>query len=521
MTALPHRSSALALLLAGCACPGFAEMEVTDPDDLVSPAFVAEIRRAVDDFAAWTGRNGVCVPEARVAAPGDVARHHRRSRHPNYNRRRPLLVHTGSSDPYRSTLHELCHALDEDLGGFSREHEALFETPVEDVYWDGGSLDHGRWLEREERFARACAQGPTGLAWEEALQDCLLTEDVSALSLVRRSIYTAYEGEQEIRGYFSPRLVNPRTLPFPIEDADLYLRIRGTGQGLLVLGQYIEPEDGVELPEEEPHGTIELLAFDPESATLVSRTRISGIRLYGCTLLSSTGQPLVVCQQSDPQAPLQAWRLDLEQSTTTPAFFPDVPFAGLQGWVEGDQAIAQLLLSPEQGHGSFRLDLRTGERTRLPLGNGLSGLQNGAWGFASSGGRVVASTAIYSEDGSRWRYGVMEARFDDPEIRVIFPPGSADASSYPAPLPDGRTLIGFEDRRSIEGAREDASDEVRGLLLAEEGGWWIGDDIDACGGTDWMRHSVMAIGSSIIALDFRYEPEGLVLTFYDVAGLDR
>lgn len=52
------------LLLVACArCPTFEEMEVTDPDSVGDEGLVAEIEGAVADFQAWTGREGVCVPD--------------------------------------------------------------------------------------------------------------------------------------------------------------------------------------------------------------------------------------------------------------------------------------------------------------------------------------------------------------------------------------------------------------------------------------------------------------------------
>lgn len=155
------------LILLACSCPSFEEMEVRDPDDLVDETVIGEIRTAISDFAAETGREGVCVPAVDVVervpgwggepACGDSGGLHSRIR-----------VSADAGCAWEETVtHELCHALD-NLEGLSKAHPDEFPgDAIEEAY--------PKWMRPSEDFARSCEGGPfqceLDAAWDDACGD--------------------------------------------------------------------------------------------------------------------------------------------------------------------------------------------------------------------------------------------------------------------------------------------------------------------------------------------------------------
>ncbi len=170
----------LALGLAGCGCPEFSEMDVTDPLNLGTVADYAEIRRGIRDFARWTGETGVCVPEVQLQeelsggyAVGTYS-----------GPRVPIRLVPGAG--HETTVHELCHAIDDQRGWASNDHTRLF--PV-------GHIDHvlypNRAIQVQESFARICEFGPGGLDLQGALeQRCGWTLAHPGQAYVLDEIYT-------------------------------------------------------------------------------------------------------------------------------------------------------------------------------------------------------------------------------------------------------------------------------------------------------------------------------------------
>ncbi|CAN0453397.1 unnamed protein product, partial [Ectocarpus fasciculatus] len=103
--------------MAGCGCPDFDEMVVEQQaESLVWP--LQNVADTVDEFAAWTGRDGVCVPGIEVVQELDSQGVYR-------GPMRKIIVRAGAVDGAITTRHELCHALDQGEK-ISREHKALF-----------------------------------------------------------------------------------------------------------------------------------------------------------------------------------------------------------------------------------------------------------------------------------------------------------------------------------------------------------------------------------------------------------
>lgn len=152
----------LALALLGCRpdCASFDDMTIADPDGLLVPSSRWGIEQALIDFAAWSGRDGVCVPGIEVVDDREEwwgAMY----RGPG----RPILVGPDPDGTHQLTMHELCHALDEDEG-IVEAHGRLFHEDLLD------SDNYTRKdIRRAEVFARLCDDGPQPVALLERLQD--------------------------------------------------------------------------------------------------------------------------------------------------------------------------------------------------------------------------------------------------------------------------------------------------------------------------------------------------------------
>lgn len=151
------------LLLVACACPTFDEMEVVDPEGLSDAAFDAAIAAAIADFAAWTGREGVCVPGVEVVEELRRNGEQVAGRYPGPHQRIEIAAY--AHDPETLTRHELCHALDEEEGHVLSRPDlfSAADFPADAIY-DTAEL------RRKEAFAHACEARPTDVALEAAVQ---------------------------------------------------------------------------------------------------------------------------------------------------------------------------------------------------------------------------------------------------------------------------------------------------------------------------------------------------------------
>lgn len=168
----------LSLLVACAPCPSFADMTL--------PADTPALAQVVADFAAWTGRDGVCVPavEWRDELSGDADVLGRYD-----GPGAPILLRSTEGTAEVTLRHELCHALDAE--------EGLADTLADTL--DPGSVDPlaypGADLRLAEAFAQACEVGPPPLALREALHEsCALDLDPAAAPL-RTLVYPAAPAE--------------------------------------------------------------------------------------------------------------------------------------------------------------------------------------------------------------------------------------------------------------------------------------------------------------------------------------
>ncbi len=216
------------LALLACACPTFEELPVVDPDAVASTFEVGLVEQAIADFAAWTGRAGVCVDRVELVeeidwAGGDVAGGYRPGAPGRIN------VEPHGLFTREITLHELCHALDED--------EVLSETNP-DLFPPGEPdpvLYPTEETQRSETFAQACQSGPTEHGFDRAFeaacgvpivgeQGWFLADEVWAAQAdvpVAVDAFTAVEGDEAFE-----LLLPPHTWA---------AAARGDAEGLLLL----------------------------------------------------------------------------------------------------------------------------------------------------------------------------------------------------------------------------------------------------------------------------------------------
>lgn len=168
--------------LAACGCPSFEEMEVTGTQDM---ELQGRLEAAIDDFAAWTGREGVCVPGIEVQPALWVAGEEVGAAYAGPH----AWIRMGSDPGHveRAALHELCHAIDEQEGHSAAQPE-LFSG--DDVTND--ALYPTEAARRGEHFARSCASGGSSYELIFATDDlCGVSRWGFDFAYIQREIYSA------------------------------------------------------------------------------------------------------------------------------------------------------------------------------------------------------------------------------------------------------------------------------------------------------------------------------------------
>jgi hypothetical protein len=209
---------ALLSLVACTPCTSFADMALDDPDTL-GPI--------VADFAAWTGREGVCVPSVEVV--GEIAGDPRLAGR-FQGAGEPILL--AESGDYRAALlHELCHALDEQEG-----LSADFPDTGEDL---GAAYDTPA-LRRMEGFAQVCEDGPAPVAFQAALEErCEVPTDPAA-AWVRTEVYPHAPADPPVSVGPAPQVTRvlagaPGVIVAAAGEADgAWLRLEGGGEARTV-----------------------------------------------------------------------------------------------------------------------------------------------------------------------------------------------------------------------------------------------------------------------------------------------
>lgn len=167
-----------------CACPSFADLEVDDPTGTAE----ARIEAAIADFAAWSGRAGVCVGEIEVVEDAWPGWPEAKASH----RDRRILVEADTWAMERTIRHELCHGLDQ-MEAITLDHPHLFAADDADVALYGREA-----LARQEAFAAVCEQPAPDLGAARAVDEtCGTTRVTRRRDWVAKHVWTAV-GETEV-----------------------------------------------------------------------------------------------------------------------------------------------------------------------------------------------------------------------------------------------------------------------------------------------------------------------------------
>jgi len=158
-------------LWLGCGtCPPFADTVVTNPDGTATAAQRATAERTLDRFAAWSGREGVCVGEVALHAELDAGRDGSTLGEfvPSEQRVDVLLRPQWPREEPRALQNTLCRAL---------YHDGLSEHPsIHDVLGDGDGDGDGGLIDRltarrqlEDQLAELCEMSPVAVATKHAI----------------------------------------------------------------------------------------------------------------------------------------------------------------------------------------------------------------------------------------------------------------------------------------------------------------------------------------------------------------
>lgn len=162
----------LALLSACNPCPTWDELELVNADGATAEA-VEEARAAIDEFAAWSGREGVCVSEVRLE--DEVVNEDGEALGGRYDLSGSVHVRM-DGDITRIVRHELCHAVDHLEGWVSESHPELFGTD-----------------DPTEALADLCDDGPGDLTLAAALTARCDTDYDAALRFIDETVYPLAE----------------------------------------------------------------------------------------------------------------------------------------------------------------------------------------------------------------------------------------------------------------------------------------------------------------------------------------
>lgn len=343
----------LLALSMGCACPTFADMAVEDPDGIAEPAFVAEMEGALADFAAWTAREGVCVPAIEVRARIDTWSEDAVGLYDEPGE--PILVEPGASEPRRVALHELCHAL-EDQEDHTDAHPELF--PASDVEIEPGYHTYAR--RKTESFARRCEDGPAEIGLDLAVEAACGVELVGQTTrYLHDEIWVAAPAlpiaEERVA-------LSVETVAIPLDPAFYVYDAAVAGDDLLLLVDRFDVDDDAY--------AVEVLRVDPATGEVLGRVAVEppGQWSGDGKLAASDDVPvaLVGAYDADGAHGYRAYALDLAAGTSTA-----LPVDGVDGWVEA-AAVSEGDLYVAEGHAPMRgWDLATG--AALDVGDGGAG----------------------------------------------------------------------------------------------------------------------------------------------------
>lgn len=363
------------LFLLSCGCPSFEEMVVEDRTGVADAAFLDEIEVGIARFAERTGRDGVCVPGVVVVEDAWPRRPSAAGRY--RGPRRPILMEPVVRNPYRVTLHELCHALDAEEG-HSEARPDLF--PASDVE---ASYSESLRSREEEAFARACAWGARDLGVYEAVEETCGVETVSAQAwYLRDEVYPAVP-QTEVETDSIALTVASREVSLTVGVVVLGLAAVGDRLLIVVDGYTGWPDAGTWL-----------YALDPASGEVEAYLDLALER--GDVVLAQSDGPVVVLMDRDADGEAEIWTAD-ERGTLSEV----APVGALQpqGAVvsDGVVVVSGYLVPPCDGGNC----LTEGRMAAWDLETGAA-LDSPAEGLGYARSLALADGAIELSDNTRY-----------------------------------------------------------------------------------------------------------------------
>lgn len=469
--------SMLMLFLAGCQgdmsrfrCVTWDELDLTDPAGGAPADVFAEVRAAIDQFAAWSARDGLCVEEVRlveeIVSEDDVVGQYGGA---------VVQVEYGTPHPEETVFHELCHAADAQAGWVSEAWPEWFGTE-----------------EPHEDFARRCADGPRPVSQLEALE-AACGEDLLAgrQRLFNEEVFGAADVlEEPAAGTLAIALDRRPIVGLP-EDIDWAAYAGGTA-----VYQTAFARDG--------EGVLWVDLVQVDVATAAVRV-IDGPALpdgRDADVFSSDAGPLLVLE-GEPRA----WQVDEAAGVFVEVEF--APFDDVTGGAVLDGFAWVLGTAEGEAEPTFsHVDLATGAREVRALPAGLT-----EWDLSAQG-RGLGGIARYEAEGRYWLAYDVEA---DTWSRSRGPAGWY--GSQRSTLPDGRLVATWDD---IVGANPYLFSALA-VVDPAAGTWWTADapcaddavnlnlQLLSVGGVPYLWEYPSGWGGSRVA-----DAEGHALTRVDV-----
>lgn len=409
-------------LSVGCGCPDLADIEITDPDGVATEGMVEELSQAVEDFAAWTGRDAVCVGELRIQE--DVAWHGGDSSPSGRLQpgRKRISIEASGENLREIAFHELCHALD---------HEEQLAWPnrasLDTSLVPSGSCTDDRCLV-EEAFATACEAGPQQ-AWPLAA----VVEDSCggpAIQPIWRMLY------EEVWVGFPYQPSPTERVPIDVDRVELGGTLPPIGASTTLLGSGGDDlfvlEGGVQ--------SVTLSRVDPERGVVRASFSLGASELEDWAIISGVGDsgPLLLNRWSSHT---NAYRYDLATDSLVRVSFPLVESTTmLRGRAQRDRAWVWARLNTLDDSPSsdafVEVDLGTAEWWTMPVEVGaLSPVH-----FVPGGAGIVGT----GRDGGG-DITLFELDVETPGIRRWPYPAWMSPSWVPMlPTPEGE-LVGWQE----------------------------------------------------------------------------
>jgi len=158
-------------------------VELEDSDDSDQAYAALWVEAALERFASWSDRDQICVSSVTVISSPDgitTGEYHTDTA--------ALTVSASSDDPWSSTVHELCHAVD-----IAEELAPAYPDLFDPETIDNRDAYPTRRLRSSEALAQVCASGPQDIerlrSWDEGCGVEIANWNLDALELLRDEVF--------------------------------------------------------------------------------------------------------------------------------------------------------------------------------------------------------------------------------------------------------------------------------------------------------------------------------------------